>query len=281
MASDIALRRSDIVEYQAFLSHNSDDKQAVEECARRLEQARISTFLDKWHLVPGEPWQPAVEEALGKSEACVVFVGPSGLSPWQNEEMRAAIARQVERRGHALRVVPVLLPGGERGQRSRLPDFLANRTWAEFTRDTLDDENAFHRLKCGILGIAPGPSPGEALHEGQCPYRGLEPFDVDHAPFFFGRDAEVDWLIDRLATDFGDVKHENRFLGVIGASGSGKSSLVRSGLVPALRAGRGATNGRLPLFDPAWNHSRRSRTNSGQSMLPSPLSASRSHSPVN
>jgi len=43
------------VRYRAFLSHNSADKPAVEELARRLEKDGISCFLDKWHLIPGEP----------------------------------------------------------------------------------------------------------------------------------------------------------------------------------------------------------------------------------
>ena len=50
--------------YDVFLSHNSADKAPVEELARRLVQAGIQPFLDKWHLIPGEPWQEAIGEAL-------------------------------------------------------------------------------------------------------------------------------------------------------------------------------------------------------------------------
>ena len=50
--------------YDVFLSHNGADKPAVEELARRLVQAGLSPFLDIWHLVPGEPFQEAIEEAL-------------------------------------------------------------------------------------------------------------------------------------------------------------------------------------------------------------------------
>jgi DNA-binding SARP family transcriptional activator len=60
-----------------------------------------------------------------------------------------------------------------------------------------------------------------------CPYRGLQPFDVEDEGIFFGRDADIDSALARLA--------RSRFLAVSGASGSGKSSLVRAGLVPALR----------------------------------------------
>ena len=52
--------------YNVFLSHASTDKPAVEHLARKLREAGIEPFLDKWHLVPGEPWQEGIEEALGK-----------------------------------------------------------------------------------------------------------------------------------------------------------------------------------------------------------------------
>jgi len=116
---------------------------------------------------------------------CAVFVGPSGSGPWQNEEMRAAIDRRIRESVRRFRVIPVLLPGAERAERSSLPTFLAATTWVEF-RDSLDDADAFHRLVCGIRGVEPGPGPGQAFYEGQCPYRGLRVFDVNDAAFFFG-----------------------------------------------------------------------------------------------
>lgn len=227
--------------YHVFLSHNSVDKPAVEELACRLHQEGIEGWLDKWHLVPGEPWQPAIEKALEACASCCVFIGPSGMGPWQNEEMRAAIDRRVSTSEDNFRVIPVVLPGGQRGHRSRLPTFLASTTWVEF-RQSLDDEDAFHRLKCGIRGFEPGAGPGQAIYEGQCPYRGLQTFQPEHAAFFFGREARIEWLLDELRNGF-NTKEENRFLGIVGASGSGKSSLARAGLVPALR------NGLLPDSD--------------------------------
>lgn len=65
------------------------------------------------------------------------------------------------------------------------------------------------------------------------PYRGLAYFDFRHAPIFFGREAEVEALIQKLtATEQG-----RQFLVVMGASGAGKSSLVRAGLWPRLDEG--------------------------------------------
>jgi WD40 repeat protein len=65
--------------------------------------------------------------------------------------------------------------------------------------------------------------------ELHCPYPGLRPFDACELPLFFGREAHVSRLIEIL--------HSKRFLSVVGPSGSGKSSLVRAGLLPALAMG--------------------------------------------
>ena len=68
------------------------------------------------------------------------------------------------------------------------------------------------------------------------PYPGLRPFETNEAALFFGRESHITELLRRLAGQ--------RFLAVVGSSGSGKSSLVRAGLLPALYRGRllGATS---------------------------------------
>jgi WD40 repeat protein/DNA-binding SARP family transcriptional activator len=69
------------------------------------------------------------------------------------------------------------------------------------------------------------------------PYKGLRPFTEADAPDFFGRGE----LTQRLVARLGGQDGGSRFLAVVGPSGSGKSSVVRAGLVPAIR--RGALGG--------------------------------------
>lgn len=64
---------------------------------------------------------------------------------------------------------------------------------------------------------------------GRIAYPGLRPFERDEFDLFFGRENCVDEMVDTLAS--------NRFLAVLGTSGSGKSSLVRTGLLNALELG--------------------------------------------
>ncbi len=61
------------------------------------------------------------------------------------------------------------------------------------------------------------------------PYPGLRAFRVEEAPIFFGRDLETDELVEKLKDS------RNRLIVVVGASGSGKSSLVAAGLLPRLQ----------------------------------------------
>ena len=70
----------------------------------------------------------------------------------------------------------------------------------------------------------------ERLTNPKNPYPGLRRFDTKEAHLFFGRDPQILDLVDRLA--------RSRFVAILGLSGSGKSSLVRAGLIPALGRGR-------------------------------------------
>ena len=77
------------------------------------------------------------------------------------------------------------------------------------------------------------------------PFPGLRSFEPDEDYLFFGREKQVDDLLGRL--------RRTRFLAVVGGSGSGKSSLVKSGLMPSLRSGYMAKAGsswRVALLRP-------------------------------
>ncbi|HEY8185138.1 MAG TPA: hypothetical protein VIF64_03660 [Pyrinomonadaceae bacterium] len=77
------------------------------------------------------------------------------------------------------------------------------------------------------------------------PFPGLRPFETDEYRLFFGREGQSDALIARL--------QRSHFLAVVGTSGSGKSSLVRAGLLPSLRGGlmAGAGSGwRIAIMRP-------------------------------
>jgi WD40 repeat protein len=100
---------------------------------------------------------------------------------------------------------------------------------------------------------APAPAADEPQAPGDPPYKGLEYFDESDAHLFFGRAGLTAELVARLQFPAAggparpEEEAEARFLAVVGASGSGKSSLVRAGLIPALRGGALDGSARWPV----------------------------------
>ncbi len=86
---------------------------------------------------------------------------------------------------------------------------------------------------------APVPEPIAFELRGGNPFPGLRPFTIDECHLFFGRETQADEILVKLS--------ENRFVTVLGYSGSGKSSLMYCGLVPVLHGGFMTQTG------PNWN----------------------------
>ena len=100
------------------------------------------------------------------------------------------------------------------------------------------EDGAFRRA-LGSAGVRLAPAvPGAIVPN---PYKGLRAFEEADAADFFGREDLVELLVEHLAG--------TRFLAVVGPSGSGKSSVVRAGLVPALRRGAIPGSEGWPIVD--------------------------------
>ena len=204
----------EVNQYDVFLSYTSADKEAVEDIAQCLRQkAKLKPFLDKWYLIPGEPWQGKLEEALDQSRTCAVFLGPTGLGPWEHQEMRVALNKRVHTPD--FRVIPVLLPDAEMPKKGDLPPFLSQLTWVDF-RQGLEDTEAFYRLTCGIKGIPPEPVIPQDTHKPTLPIWNV-PYRQN--PYFTGRKALLKALHQKLTT-----KHTTALTQAItGLGGIGKT----------------------------------------------------------
>lgn len=95
----------------------------------------------------------------------------------------------------------------------------------------IDPSGRYASVDAFIADLLPRPAdhPQERYTEARNPYKGLEAFQESDATDFYGRAAAAADLIDTL--------EHHRFVAVVGPSGIGKSSLVRAGLIPALRKG--------------------------------------------
>ena len=93
---------------------------------------------------------------------------------------------------------------------------------------TGDEADAFARLEVALADVFD-------LQPGREPYPGLVPFDERDAGVFVGRDPEIAALLETLESMRLKSRSGERLLLLLGASGSGKSSLVRAGVLPRLR----------------------------------------------
>jgi WD40 repeat protein len=215
----------------AFLSYDSRSRDAVMAIAEALREREVPVFLDRFALRPGLPWGPELEAALRTCTSVAAFLGPHPMGNWQQREVFMALDRQTKE--PEFPVVPVLLPGA--GSDPPL-SFLRLNTWVDL-RSGLHDAVLLNTLAGALLGKPTGVTRQEI-----CPFRGLLPFREEDAPFFFGREAFAARLVEAVAS--------HQVVAVLGASGSGKSSVVQAGLLPRLRSGSGTKTWEIVIIRP-------------------------------
>ena len=226
-----------------FLSHAGSDATAAVALAERIEQSpeaqqhSLTVWVDKrpTDLQPGMPWQDQLETAIEQSTAFAVYLTKAGAEHWVRMEVRAALDRVIAagRAGKPYPFIPILAE--DELEPGRLPPFVR-----QFQGVRLTEPDALQTIIGATL--ARQASTVALVDE---PFRGLEAFGAGDAYLFFGRERQTDLLVGRL--------EQTNLVMVVGDSGSGKSSLVRAGLVPAFKEGRFAP--RLgPRPDPALWH---------------------------
>jgi hypothetical protein len=138
--------------YDAFLSYETTDAKLVSEVDLQLQSQGINSFLALRDLPPGDNWAAGIATAMGASEAIVVFVGPNGTGPWNDQESLAALENCAK--DASKRIIPVLLPGAPRSDKLRLPTFLGNVQKVDF-RAGLSDAQALGNLIWALTGKRP------------------------------------------------------------------------------------------------------------------------------
>jgi energy-coupling factor transporter ATP-binding protein EcfA2 len=136
-----------------FVSYNASDRPEAQALAEELKRRGMRVWLDIWELVPGHPWQEALEHAILRSTGAIICIGRSGVGPWEEREMRACLASFVRNGGP---VIPVLLPGAP--EQPRLPPFLEQFTWVDL-RGGLNG-TVVDLVEWGITGIRPATEDG-------------------------------------------------------------------------------------------------------------------------
>ena len=210
-----------------FLSHAGADTGAARVLKQRIEEAPearkrgLKVWFDKDNLRPGKPWQKQLEETIGQqATAFAVYVGSRGVINWVEAEVRLGLSRAIGGNGQHFPFIPVLAAGAVGSD--ALPGFARQ---FQAVRDVETNADEFQKLVAAVLGEAEAGS----LPLEKEPFFGLKAIDETRSHLFFGRERETQELIERLSA--------THLLMVTGDSGSGKSSLVRAGLVPRWRGG--------------------------------------------
>jgi len=207
-------------EYDVFISYSRKDSTAVEVLATHLAGDNgVRVWMDRDRLQPGAAWRDEIETAMNRSAGALIVWGPQGLGPVQRQERDLSYAIRDSRED--FKVIYCLLPNSPPPQ----GNWANVDTWIQF-RGGLDDADAFAQLVAAIKGQAPPSTLASELPDQPAPYRGLAAFGLEDARFFFGRKEYTDDILERL-------KHYP-FVALVGASGSGKTSLVQAGLRPRL-----------------------------------------------
>jgi hypothetical protein len=206
-----------------FLSYNRLDAAQAEALNDWLVSQKVTTFFDQRDLGGGQLWVADLERTIEhEAQAMAVLVGPNGVGNTQQYEYQLALTRQAKDPEFPL--IPVVLPGTENWQLPR--GFLGLQTWVSFAAAG-GIAGAPEQLQRLLAAIRREPPAADTIRGTICPYKGLEAFAEEDAALFFGRDKETAELHQTIVT--------HRVAAMIGRSGTGKSSLVRAGLLPKLR----------------------------------------------
>jgi WD40 repeat protein len=233
-----------------FLSHSSkDDFEAIALSDWLASEGWSDVFLDldpDRGIAAGERWERALHAAANRCEGVIFLVSGNWLaSGWCLKEY--ALARGLNKKLFAALIDPSLtiasLPAElsgvwqvidlAHGQDLRL--FRAQAPGSDDERHVGYSESGLLRLRRGLqkagldarfFAWPPESEPDRA------PYRGLKPQEAADAGIFFGRDAPIVEAVDSLRGLRAGASP--RLLAILGASGAGKSSFLRAGLLPRL-----------------------------------------------
>ncbi len=212
-----------------FLSHSSKDKVQARQLKEWLEsddRGHWIFFDDDIHsgIKSGEEWERALYKNL---RLCPVFL-PIFTQNWVDSKW--CFAEMTHARASGKLILPVKLD----------PTFDTSDLFSDLQHTPIDlsvnDQSGYQRLNRALQEKFPWPPVNDP---DRAPYPGLAAFQKEDAAIYKGRDPEIISTIETLEGLRQRGPNAPHFVLLLGASGSGKSSLVRAGLIPRLRLKRG------------------------------------------
>jgi hypothetical protein len=209
-----------------FISHSSRDNDAADRMKAWLASRGFeNAFLDKdktTGIPPGADWEKTLYREVEQSQAVIILQTADWLaSKW-------CFAEFTQARALGKAIFPIIETPAD-GARIA-PDIQA----LNLTRDR---EGGLESLARELVRIALDAQGGFRWDASRPPFPGLLAFQEEDAAVYFGRDDDIRRLIERLEAR--RAQGGAKLITLLGSSGSGKSSLLRAGVIPRLkRAGR-------------------------------------------
>ena len=213
-------------EHDVFLSYAKDDEGfAIHYLAEALSSAGVSV-LHAGKLELGRSQLSEISRALNICRFIIVVLSPAYVADEMAQFVRM-MGQHLTVEEPTRRLIPITLH-----PTTEVPDLLLRHLLSLNLTDPEDWPSGVQKL-CEAIG----KEPPEPEPPPPCPYPGMVPFGPKQSDFFFGRDTELDEVVER-------IRVEERLL-VIGPSGSGKSSLVLAGVVPRVTSAQASSSDRF------------------------------------
>ncbi len=120
-------------DFDVFLAHNSADKTQVEEIRAKLMQQGIFPWLDKYDLEPFCSTQDQLDNIISQIRVAAVFLGASGIGPWEDEELKLILSKK-----SIIRKGLVILPDCSDELITKASSFIKERHWVDFRQSSPD-----------------------------------------------------------------------------------------------------------------------------------------------
>jgi hypothetical protein len=218
--------------FDVFISYSHRDNDAVDCLCEELKKLGLKYFRDAESIRTGSEWQKQLTDAINDCRYfALVHSASANSSEWVVDELRFADDR--------IRKGWICLDNIQPN------DFIVEKigrfqACAAYAGDRREKINEFAKSIYETLepSLSTWPATGSLSHS-ECPYLGLSSYDGSQAGRLYGRHADITALSEKISQSVNDIGRLNRNVDkrlffIYGPSGTGKTSLVSAGVLPAL-----------------------------------------------
>lgn len=226
-----------------FISHSSKDKDKSTEIKNKIEEAGFdSVFLDHdadKGIQTGQEWEQRLYDEIQSSHIMLLLLSPA----WA--ESKWCFAEYTHAKSSGKKIIPLII---EQDSQENMTKWIVSYLQHS---DITQNDTALEQVIEEIKKFTSSTQSGFEWEQYRSPYPGMISFEAKDAAIFFARDNERKESIELLNS----MKNKNKpkSLMLVGASGMGKSSLLKAGILPNLKKYHQNEWTILPILTPSTN----------------------------